>query len=393
MVGDITFTLENYLSGVLQSSRTLTYPLNVPTSYVPTISSAPFALQNAAGDTIGVYVQNRSQTVCTITASSVYGASIVEYRLTIGDVTYSSASNVITSGVLTQYGVLSGTVTVVDSRGQAATYKNAAAATVYQYFAPMITAFSLLRCTSDGTASNVGTYIKYVLNVVFAPINNLNTKSGTLQFKVAGGSYGSAVAMSAISAYSATVSGVIGAGTIGSAGYVVAASLQDKYSTTTVEAELASSKIWFDLHSSGEGMAIGKPAETPSLFDVGLASKFCGAAQFDVAPTIASSQIATFLSGLGSSALRTAMGIQMGNVAFSVGASTAGVVHVSFPSSYLTAPMVFLTLVAGTWGAASYFFIYYVLEGSVAAAGFDIRMINNYGSTRTGSINWMAVGA
>jgi hypothetical protein len=298
MVGDITFTLENYLSGVLQSSRALTFPLNVPATYLPTISSASYTLQNTAGDAIGVYVQNQSRTVCTISASSVYGASIVEYRLTIGGVTYSSASNVITSDVLAQYGVLSGTVTVVDSRGQTATYTNAAAATVYQYFAPMITAFSLLRCTSDGTASNVGTYIKYVLNVVFAPINNLNTKSGELQIKLAGGEYGSAVAMSAISAYSTTVFGVIGAGAIGSAGYVVAALLTDRYSTTTVEAELASSKIWFDLHSSGEGMAVGKPADTASRFDVGIPSQFDKAVNFDVAPTVAAESISNLLAGI-----------------------------------------------------------------------------------------------
>lgn len=292
MVGDVTFTLESYLDGVLQSTRYLPYPLNVPASFVPTIASASFALQNAVGDTIGVYVQNHSQTVCTISASSVYGASIVEYRLTIGGVTYSSASNVITSEVLTQYGVLPGSVTVVDSRGQTATLDNANAVTVYEYFAPMITAFSLVRCDAYGTESNVGDCLKYSLDVVFAPINNLNTKSGTLQFKVVGGSYGSAVAMSTISAYSATVSGVIGAGAITSAGYVVLASLTDRYTTSTAEAELASSKIYFDLHSSGEGMAIGKVAETASLFDVGLESRFRDAVQFDVAPEYANSAAA-----------------------------------------------------------------------------------------------------
>ena len=285
MVGDVTLTLENYLSGVFQSSRTLTFPLNVPTSCVPAISSAPFALQNPVGDVIGVYVQNRSWAKCTVTAASVYGATIVEYRLTIGGVTYSSASNVVTTGALAQYGVLSGTVTVVDSRGQMATYTNAAAATVYQYFAPIVTAFSVMRCTADGVVSNVGTYIKYVLTVSFAPINNLNVRAGTLKFMLSGGSYGSPVAMSAIPSYSATVTGVIGVGAITSAAYVVSASLTDKYSTTTVEVDLSSSKIWFDLHSSGEGLAIGKPANEASLFDVGIDSKFREETTFEKTPT------------------------------------------------------------------------------------------------------------
>jgi hypothetical protein len=81
------------------------------------------------------------------------------------------------------------------------------------------------------------------------------------------------------------VTGVIGGDTITSAAYVVSASLTDKYSTTTIEVDLASSKIWFDLHSSGEGMAIGKPADTASLFDVGIASRFSEAVSFDDAPT------------------------------------------------------------------------------------------------------------
>ena len=275
---------------------------------MPTISSAPFTLQNPAGDTIDVYVQNRSWTKCTITASSVYGATIVEYRLTIGDVTYLSSTNLITTDVLAQYGVLSGTVTVVDSRGQMATYTNAAAVTVYQYFTPIITAFSVMRCTSDGVVSNTGTYIKYVLTVSFAPINNLNVKAGTLKFKLAGGSYGSQVAMSAIPTYSATVTGVIGAGAITSAAYVVSASLTDKYSTTTVEADLASSKIRFDLHSSGEGMAIGKPADTASLFDVGIPSRFGGAVSFEEAPTF------TDLA-----AVRTNLGATLANLGVRVG--------------------------------------------------------------------------
>ncbi len=297
MVGDITFTLENYSGGVFQSSRALTFPLNVPASYVPTISSAPLALQNPAGDTIGVYVQNRSWAKCTITASSVYGASIVDYRLTLGGVTYTSASNVITTGVLAQYGVLSGTVTVVDSRGQTATFTNASAATVYEYFAPIVTAFSLLRCDAAGVATNVGTYIKYVMSVIFASINNLNTKGGTVAFKVAGAqSYDTAVALSTISAYNTTVSGVIGGGAITSSGYVVQATLTDRYNSMPFEASLPSSKLWFDLHSSGEGMAIGKAADTPSLFDVGIASRFRDAAQFDVAPVIAASEIGTLLS-------------------------------------------------------------------------------------------------
>ena len=275
MVGDVTLTLKNYLSGVLQSTIPLTFPMNVPATYVPVITSAPFTLQNPVGDTVGVYVQSRSWTKCTVAATQSYSSPIVEYRVTISGATTTSATNIVTTDVLTQYGVLPATVVVVDLRGQTATWNTASAMTVYQYFAPMVTSFTLLRCDSGGNASNLGTYMKYVVSVSFAAINNLNTKTGTVAFKVAGApSYGTAAALSTISAYSTTVSGVIGAGGITSSGYMVLVTLTDRYNSTLVEAALASSKLWFDLHSSGEGMAIGKAAGTASLFDVGLSSNF-----------------------------------------------------------------------------------------------------------------------
>ena len=380
MVGDITFTLENYSSGVFQSSRTLTFPLIVPATYVPTISSAPFTLQNAVGDTVGVYVQNQSWTKCTITAASVYGATIAEYRLTICGVTYSStSSNVLTSGVLTQFGVLPATVTVVDSRGQTATYTNASAVTVYEWFAPIVTSFTVLRCDGGGVASNVGTYIKYVLNVVFAPVNNLNSKSGTVKFKVAGGSYGSGVAMNAITSYSMTVSGVIGAGTIGSSGYVVSVTLADKYSNPTFEASLASSKIWFDLHSSGEGMAIGKVADTASQFDVGIASRFFDATRFDIAPTFADKD-----------AFMLSLGIQSGQFGFNFSGSGSTNFTVTFPHPYAASPRVLLTMEgsSNSWTAGAVTAITYGISG----ISMTVRVMNGYSAARAGNIHWRAEG-
>ena len=83
-------TLESYLRGVLSSMIVLEYPLNVPASYVPVINSGSttFTLSNPSGDTVGVYVQGRSKTVCAINVTLSYGAPIVEYKLTIGGKTY-----------------------------------------------------------------------------------------------------------------------------------------------------------------------------------------------------------------------------------------------------------------------------------------------------------------
>jgi hypothetical protein len=88
--------------------------------------------------------------------------------------------------------------------------------------------------------------------------------------------------------YSFTITGVIGSGTIGVGGYTVSATLVDRYTTAPEAlADLPSKKIWFDLHSSGEGVAIGKVAGTASLFDVGIPSTFQKAATFAAGVTFA----------------------------------------------------------------------------------------------------------
>jgi len=567
MVGSVTMTLESYLDGVLSSTVTLTYPLNVPASYVPTIDSVPsFTVRNPTGDGIGVYVQGRSWSVCTINASSVYSASIVEYRLTIGGKTYSSASSLITTDVLATAGALGATVAVVDSRGQMATVTLSAVVTVNAYFAPRITAFSLARALVDGTVSNEGTYIKFTLSCVFAPLANKNSRAGSIKFKVAGGTYSVAVSMTDAmttlgDVYSFSLTGVLGGGAIGSGSYVMSATLADRYTTSSAEAELASRKIYFDLHSSGEGVAIGKVADTASLFDVGLASRFDGVVSLgengrigsrnvlfnpyflanvtgwtvgtnvtrdptrtlDGAVSIKSQQLGlaadsyrgptlqaaycascavgdvfafsafvyledsalfdrpirvvavvknasnadiqygiaelvpaaahngkwTRLAGAVTvtaanaakigftmyplrngtvwfacpklerngmatefvanvdgdvrfngavgfatpAAVRAALGIQMGNVAYSVGASAGVLIPVTFSTAYSAAPKVFLSMRGGNaWGAGSYFIIAYVTSEDISTTGFSIRVINSYGSVRAGTIDWFAIG-
>jgi len=325
MAGTVTLTLESYLAGALSSTLTFAYTLHVQASYAPTISEATFALLNPIGDAIGLYVQGRSRTICAISATAPGGASIREYRLTLAGKTYASTFNEITSDVLTATGALTATVEVVDSRGQVAALTEASAVTVQPYTAPMITSFSVARCLVDGTLSNGGAYIKYALSCAFSALSNMNTRAGSIMYKVSGGTFSIPVsltgAMTALGpVFSFTLTGVLGSGDIGSGGYVVSASLTDRYTTATDEAELASRTIWFDLHGSGEGVAIGKVAETAGLFDVGLPSRFRIAAQFDVAPTF--SDPAAARANLGASLAN--LGVRVGTFSLSRSTWAAG---------------------------------------------------------------------
>ena len=164
----------------------------------------------------------------------------------------------------------------------------ASAVTVQPYAAPMLTSFSVARCDAGGNLTNSGAYIKYTLACVFSALSNLNTRAGSIRYKVAGGAYSAPASLSAAMAaqgdvFSFALTGVLGGGAIGSGSYVVSATLSDRYNTATDEAELASRTIWLDLHGSGEGVAVGKVAETAGLFDVGLQSRFRDTAHFDIA--------------------------------------------------------------------------------------------------------------
>jgi len=172
-------------------------------------ASTVFSLSNPAGDTVGVYVQGRSQTICSINASPIYGAPIAEYRLTIGGKTYS---------------VLAGDVAVNP----------------------------------------------------FTITTDVLTATGALT---------------------------------------------DKYTTAPEAlADLSSKKIYFDLHSSGEGVAIGRAAVTASLFDVGLESKFRAAATFDGAASfggVANFSVAPTFSNPAD--MRANMGITLAALEIKVG--------------------------------------------------------------------------
>lgn len=378
MAGTVTLTLESYLNGTLSSTLQFGYTLNVPASYVPAISAATFALSNPAGDDIGIYVQGRSRGVCTVSAAAPGGASIRSYRLTLAGKTYSSAASVITTDVLTATGALTATVTVVDSRGQTAVLTKASAVTVQPYAAPMLTSFSVARCDAGGNLTNSGAYIKYTLACVFSALSNLNTRAGSIRYKVAGGAYSVPASLSAAMAaqgdvFSFTLTGVLGGGAIGSGSYVVSATLSDRYNTATDEAELASRTIWLDLHGSGEGVAVGKVAETAGLFDVGIASRFRDTAHFDIAPTF--SNPAAARGNLG--ATPAALGLRAGTFSISRSSWTADTNYtysVAFNPALPTAPTAVLV---GFLRAANGLAPYSIGTTDYTATGFTFNIARN----------------
>jgi len=258
LADEITAAVSGTITLALYDGVNLAYsvdlPLAIPASMVPSISDTDFEVVNAAGDEIGIHVQGHSATKATVSAASVYGATIADYALTIGGKTYHLATSAVTSDALTVAGILNATVTVTDTRGRTATQSITGAITVYAYAEPIITDLALARCTSDGTESNDGTYIKASIACKTAALNDLNTLALSVKFRASGGSYGSAIAVDLPTTgdvYNFTATAIIGAGGIGAGAYDVQATLSDHYDSIVEVETLASATRWLTLKADG----------------------------------------------------------------------------------------------------------------------------------------------
>lgn len=152
-----------------------------------------------------------------------------------------------------------------------ATYAANAAVTLYAvwqlaYKKPRITNFTANRCTSNGTVSETGTYIK----VSFGWATDKTVTAVKAQHKLHNAYNWTDTAITA-SGTSATPSVVIGGGGISTENsYVVRVYVSDSGGTTySTEVSIGTVKFPIDVKSGGTGVAIGKVAEK-NAFEVGM---------------------------------------------------------------------------------------------------------------------------
>ena len=151
------------------------------------------------------------------------------------------------------------------------TYTSNSGVTLYAvwqlaYKVPRISGFSAQRCTSNGTASESGTYIK----VSFSWATDRTVSAVAAQWKLDTASSWSSASLTA-SGTSGNVSQVIGSGEINAeSSYNVRVYVQDS-GGTTYSSELSIGTIIFpiDIKSGGKGIAFGKVAESENVADFG----------------------------------------------------------------------------------------------------------------------------
>lgn len=279
--GSIVVYLDTYRSdGTLVATVYKVVTANVPASIVPSISSFTAAVYS--GGLSGLYVQGKSATRLTTTATAGSGSSIVSYTYTGPDIVATGTSSNSTSATwitstIRSSGTLTYNVEVQDARGRKVS--DTVQIYVYPYGPPAFGAITVQRSTSDGQISQSGTYASYSVNSTYSSVNGKNTRTITAAYSSNNGStYSTATTIQSATNLNNSVTGVYGGGALAiNSTYLIKFTITDSYgATASIEVPLKSAERAFNMLSSGKGVAIGKMAETSNLFDVGWDTRIRG---------------------------------------------------------------------------------------------------------------------
>lgn len=245
--GTLTVRVTTY-SGSTQigNAVTKTQTLSLPGSVLPTLSGVTLTrVDNGVPSSWGVYVQGYSKVTATIAgASGIYGSSISGYSLSGAG--YSSSSNSLTTGVLNSTGTFSFSGYVTDSRGRSSSSMTSAQFVVYEYFPPSISV-SAQRCTSDGTISSSGTYLKVHCTYSYASVNGKNTISRSVTCNSVSNT-----------TFSSGTSFIMNANCAIGSSYTLTAEITDGLGNSSiVTAFIPTAERVMNIKSNGKGVAFG----------------------------------------------------------------------------------------------------------------------------------------
>ena len=232
-----------------------------------------------------LYLQGRSKVKATFVGSGKYKASISSYGMQVDGVNYASPY---VSDILRKSGKVDIVGTVTDSRGFSGSASGSINVIAYDppYIAPSSGNKKVIceRCTSDGTASDTGTFlhIKGTRNYTKINVNGIvNTCSVRCRYKPEVGSWshesGSGVGVllwtdTTTDAFDVILPNIV---TDIKKSYLVELNIiDDTYLPSTMEFSIPSENVDFELRDGGKGAGFGKHATAENLLDVGWDAKF-----------------------------------------------------------------------------------------------------------------------
>lgn len=262
--GTCTITCTTYSGTTSIGFKTCTHTLTVPASVKPTIGS--LTAERIDGDVPadwGIYVQTKSKSKLTINgAAGSYGSTIKSYSISGGGFTGAAAT--LATGFLNNYGNITFTATVTDSRGRVSAVATLTIEVV-RYFTPYFERYSSQRCNSAGTLQDDGTYV--LGNALYnrAPCENLNRVTRSIFYKKSSDTEW----INSGYIFSSGDPIVFGGGNFSTEySYDIKYTIQDAFNTVSVIDLISTAAVVMDFKSGGKGVAIGKVSETDNMFEV-----------------------------------------------------------------------------------------------------------------------------
>lgn len=262
--GTCTITCTTYNGNTNIGSKTCTFSLSVPASVKPTISSLSASrIDGEVPSTWGIYVQTKSKVKLTINgAAGSYGSTIKSYSITGGG--YSGSASTLTTGFLNNSGTITFKATVTDSRGRVSA-EASVSITVTAYSPPYFNSSLSQRCLSNGTLDDDGTYIHALVSFGYSSCGGKNTLKTSVQYKQVSATQWTDAGVTFVSNTAFTY----GKGQISTeTSYDVRYTLEDAFSTISIQEIVSTAAVVMDFKSGGKGVAIGKVSERDNTFEV-----------------------------------------------------------------------------------------------------------------------------
>lgn len=178
----IKLTTTTKSGGTVVQTKDITITCAIPASIKPTAS---VAISDPTGNlaTYGAYVQTKSTLRAQVTATEAYNSPINTYSVQADGNTYTGADT--TTPVLQNAGAQTVTATATDKRGRTSDPATASY-TVLAYLQPYLSACYIVRGDSDGTENPEGHYMVITFSGDVTPLNNVNSATWAVRYKVAG---------------------------------------------------------------------------------------------------------------------------------------------------------------------------------------------------------------
>ena len=208
-------------------------------------------------------MQTKSKVKLTINgAAGSYGSTIKSYSITGGG--YSGSASTLTTGFLNNSGTITFKATVTDSRGRVSA-EASVSITVTAYSPPYFNSSLSQRCLSNGTLDDDGTYIHALVSFGYSTCGGKNTLKTSVQYKQVSAEQWTDAGVT----FASNTAFTYGKGQISTeTSYEVRYTLEDAFSTISVQEIVSTAAVVMDFKNGGKGVAIGKVSESDNTFEV-----------------------------------------------------------------------------------------------------------------------------